>query len=151
MTPARRVYKSAERNVWIAWAVVALICAYVLFSAASAIERGLFPVVGRFEVLSIKREGDAVLVSGTLLKERDCETTALRAMDEHESLLKVDYLDRPDNAALHPRPVGPSSWGPWRVHPNGSRYVVLHTEHRCHLLWSLKTPLAAFQTKPRYE
>lgn len=151
MTPARRVYKSAERNVWIAWAVVALICAYVLFRTASTVERGLMPVVGRFEVLSIKRAGDTILIGGTLLKERDCEITALRAMSENESLLKVDFMDRPDNSILHPRPVGPSSWGPWRVYPNGSRYVVLYAEHRCHSLWSIKTTLAAFQVRPRYE
>lgn len=151
MTPARRVYKSAERNVWIAWTAVALICAYVLFSAASAIERGLFPVVSRFDVLSIKSDGDAILIGGTLLKERDCEITALRALDEHESMLRVDYLDRPTNSTLHSRPVGPSSWGPWRVYPNGARYVILHAEHRCHSLWPIKTVLAAFQTKPRYE
>lgn len=151
MTPARRIYVKAERNVWVAWVLVALICAYVLFSTASTVERGLMPVVGRFDVLSIKRDGDTILIAGTLLKERDCEITVLRALDEHESLLKVDYLDRPYNAALHPRPVGPSSWGPWRVHPNGSRYVVLQAEHRCHSLWSIKTTLAAFQVKPRYE
>jgi hypothetical protein len=151
MTPARRVYKSAERNVWLAWTIVALISAWALFSIASTVERGLFPVVGRFEVLSIKRDGDTILIGGTLIKERDCEITSLRAMSENESLLKIDFLDRPDNATLHPRPIGPSSWGPWRVHPNGSRYVILHAEHRCHSLWSIKTTLAAFQVKPRYE
>ena len=151
MTP-RHVYKSAERHVWIAWAGVALLAAWGLFGMASAVERGLFPVVSRFDVLSIQHGDGTVKVSGTLIKDRHCEVVSLRAMSEAGSSLKVDYLDRPaDGAPPYTRPVGASSWGPWRVHHGGARYVTLFSEHRCHPFYTITTALAAFQVKPRYE
>ena len=148
----RKVYHSAERHVWIAWACVAALSAWALLSMAATIERGLLPVVERFDVLSIQHQTDgSVLIAGTLIKARDCQITGLQATNEHDSRVRVDYMDRPSNADLHSRPVGPSSWGPWRVHPNGARYVMLASEHRCHPLWTIKTTLAAFQVQPRYQ
>ena len=146
----RTPYRYAEKYVWIAWSCVALILAGVLFSVASHIERQLFPVVARFDVLSIQQDPGTVKVAGTLIKDRACEVVELRAMSESGSMLKVDYLDRPEGAPPYTRPVGASSWGPWRIHHGGSRYVTLMAEHRCHWLWTVKTPLAAFQTTPRY-
>jgi hypothetical protein len=147
----RRIYKSAERHVWIAWTCVALICVYVFFSMASAIERGLFPVVSRFDVLSIQHGDGTVKVAGTLIKDRGCEVVSLRAMSEAGSSLRVDYLDRPEGAPPYTRPIGASSWGPWRIHHGGARYVTLFAEHQCHPFWTIQTALAAFQVRPRYE
>ena len=146
----RRIYRSAERYVWIAWACVFIIAVYAFFTMASAVERGLFPVVSHFNVLSIQQDPGSVKVSGTLIKDRECDIVELRAVSESGSVLKVDYLDRPEGMPAYTRPVGASSWGPWRIHTNGSRYVTLIAEHRCHWLWTVKTPLAAFQTTPRY-
>ena len=146
-----RFYRVAAKNVWIAWIVCAALVLYFGASFGQALDRALWPVVARFDVLSIKRDGDSILVAGTLIKERQCDIIALRAQDENDSRLRVDFLDRPNNADLHPRPVGPSSWGPWRVHPGAARYVTLYSEHRCHPAWTMTTPLAAFQVKPRYE
>jgi hypothetical protein len=146
----RRIYRSAERHVWIAWACVFIIAVYAFFSMASAVERGLFPVVSRFDVLSIQQSSGSVKVSGTLIKDRECEIVELRAVSESGYVLKVDYLDRPEGMSAYTRPAGFSSWGPWRIHTNGSRYVTLMAEHRCHWLWTVKTPLAAFQVTPRY-
>ena len=146
----RTTYRYAERHVWIAWACVFVIAAWAFFSMASAVERGLFPVISRFDVLSIQRDEGSVKVAGTLIKDRECEVVELRAVSESGSMLKVDYLDRPEGAPPYTRPVGASSWGPWRIHHGGSRYVTLMAEHRCHWLWTAKTPLAAFQVTPRY-
>lgn len=147
----RRIYRQAERHVWMAWLCVSVIACYVFFSMASAIERGLFPVVSRFDVLSIQHGDGTVKVAGTLIKDRACEVVGLRAMSEAGPSLQVDYLDRPQGAPPYTRPVGASSWGPWRVHHGGARYVTLFAEHRCHPLWTISTTLAAFQVKPRYE
>ena len=146
----RTTYRYAERYVWIAWVCVALIVAGVLFSVASHIERQLFPVVARFDVLSIQQDPGTVKVAGTLIKDRACEVVELRAMSESGSMLQVDYLDRPVGAPPYTRPVGASSWGPWRIHHGGARYVTLFAEHSCHPFWTITTALAAFQTTPRY-
>lgn len=151
MTPGRRIYAKAESNVWIAWSVVALLCCYLFFTMAGAVERGLFPVLSRFDVLSIERDATSIKVAGTLIKERPCEIIGIHAVSDAGSHLQVEYLDRPHGAPPYTRPVGASSWGPWRIHHNGARYVSLVSEHRCHVLWSTTTVLAAFQTKPRYE
>lgn len=146
-----RIYKSAERHVWIAWLFVAGLVLLLSYGVASHIERQLFPVVDRFDVLSIQQDRGSVKVSGTLIKARECQIVELSAMSEHDSRLKVDYLDRPEGSPPYARPTGASSWGPWRVHHNGARYVILYSEHRCHPFWTVKTPLAAFQVLPRYE
>lgn len=146
-----RIYRSAEKHVLIAWLCSGIALGWVLFSLASAIERGLFPVVSRFDVLSIQHGDGTVKVAGTLIKDRRCEIVELRAMSEAGSSLQVDYLDRPQGEPPYTRPIGASSWGPWRVHHGGARYVTLFAEHRCHPLWSIQTTLAAFQVKPRYE
>lgn len=146
----RTTYHYAEKYVWIAWACVAVIVAGALFSVASHIERQLFPVVSRFDVLSIQRDEGSVKVAGTLIKVHECEVIDLRAVSEAGSVLKVDYLDRPEGSPPYARPIGASSWGPWRIHHNGARYVTLFSEHRCHWLWTITTPLAAFQVTPRY-
>lgn len=152
MMTATRVYRRAERHVWIAWACVAVVIAWALFGMASAVERSIFPVVSRFDVLSIQHGDDGtVKIAGTLIKERHCEIVSLRAMSEAGSSLQVDYLDRPAGAPPYTRPIGATSWGPWRIHHGGARYVTLFSEHRCHAFYTITTALAAFQVKPRYE
>lgn len=146
----KRIYHSAERHVWIAWACVAVLLLGAFYTMLAAIERAIFPVMDRFDVLSIQRDEGSVKVAGTLIKARDCELVSLRAMSEAGVSLTVDYLDRPAGSPPYARPVGASSWGPWRVHHNGARYVTLFNEHRCHWLWTITTPLAAFQVTPRY-
>ena len=146
----KQIYSTAERYVWIAWSVVALLCCYLFFTMASAVERGLFPVLSRFDVLSIEHDAGSIKVSGTLIKERHCEIIGIHAVSDAGSHLQVEYLDRPVGAPAYTRPVGASSWGPWRIYPAGARYVTLMAEHQCHFLWSTTTVLAAFQTKPRY-
>ena len=145
-----KAFNFMQRHWWLASLVALVIIASALFSLAESIERTLFPVVEKFEVLSIVRDDDTVLVSGTLIKARKCQIVGLRAMSEADSMLQVEYLDRPHGADLFTRPTGLSTWGPWRVHPGSARYVTLISEHRCHWFWTVETPLASFQVKPRY-
>lgn len=147
----KRIYHSAERHVWIAWACVAVLLLGAFYTMFAAVERAIFPVMDRFDVLSIQRDEGSVKVAGTLIKARDCDLVSLRAMSGAGASLTVDYLDRPAGAPPYARPIGASSWGPWRINHEGARYVTLFSEHRCHWFWTITTPLAAFQVTPRYQ
>lgn len=145
-----KAFNFMQRHLWLALLVSGAVILTALASLAETVERTLFPVVEKFEVLSIVRDENTVLVSGTLIKSRKCQIVGLRAMSEADSMLQVDYLDRPAGADLFTRPTGLSTWGPWRIHSGGARYVMLVSEHRCHWFWTVETPLASFQTTPRY-
>lgn len=151
MTRSKAFY-FMQSHLWMALLVSGAVILSALFSLAETVERTLFPVVEKFEVLSIVRNDDGTTsVSGTLVKSRKCKIIGLRAMSEADSPLQVEYLDRPSGTDLFTRPLGLSTWGPWRVHTGGARYVMLLSEHRCHWFWTVETPLASFQVAPRYQ
>ena len=151
MNTKARTFDFMARHLALASITAVAIIAVTLFGLAESIERMAFPVVRKFEVLSVVRESpNTTLVSGMLIQLRKCQIIDLRAMSDQDKELRVEYLARPEGAEMYTRPIGLSMWGPWRVHTNGARYVMLISEHRCHWLWTVETPLASFQVTPRY-
>jgi hypothetical protein len=128
----------------------AAIMTVLLFAALSPLlqryESHIFPVVERFRVTEARAapDGDGVLVSGDMIKRRDCRFISLSfyagVPDDYASWrerLTVRFEDQPVTASRS-RASGWQSWGPWRLsQPAHNAYpsVFMVVNHRCHGFW----------------
>ena len=146
------IYRIAEKWLWIAYVVVGVIVLAGALRLAEAVEQFVAPVVSRFDVLSIKAQPDgSIHVDGTLMKERNCQIARVWVTDEQNRPVKIHQIPGSTNPGSTKFPPGPTQWGPWRLVPDGARFVTVYSEHVCHPLWTTTTLLASFQVTPRYE
>lgn len=103
------------------------------------IETRFFPVVDKFAMTSITRQGDNYTAQGELNKARNCEfmgLTIYAIKPGGPKLLVAQYKKDIFGSDVG---VGHQTWGPWTVQlpPPVTRYdhLELQGTHRCHALW----------------
>lgn len=134
-----------SRATRIALNLLPVLIGALLFFGAIWAEHTFFPVVKDFTILSAKREGKNIVLSGVMRKVRDCAfvgVTAHGVAEPQDAELAIKFLD--SNGEIYTRPPGPQFWGPWSITipttPN-VKEVKLSAVHSCHPAWVTKTDL----------
>lgn len=116
-----------------------------LFFGAVWAEYRFFPVVTDFTILSAKREGKNIVLSGVMRKVRECAfvgVAAHGAADPHDTELSLRFLD--SDGEIYTRPPGPQNFGPWSITIPATpsiKEIKLSAAHSCHFAWVTKTDL----------
>ena len=117
---------------------------FFLFPQAQAIDSYLNPVKTDWQVLDHRFEGEDIMMSGTLIKLRDCSyLPPPRARDRFGNTYLVQSYSPTANLSWSAQTV-PQKWGPWRVIGAKNRVVEFYTVDRCHFLWDNVTILGEF-------
>lgn len=127
-------------HTWWWWVVVGWI-AMLFASYGPFIERTLFPVVSKFEIVSIEKEGLGSRVYVQFEKYRSCEYLGItwsRIMPD--GVLRRAYLNlKPvDDMTGATRPVGDQIAGPWYIGMTPDQvksHSTVTLAYRCHPLW----------------
>lgn len=127
------------------WLLMALMSFGASLPLLQRYEPVFFPVVEDFRITAIRRDGEDVVISGDMIKRRECRFVSLTfyAGDPHDltlarERLHVRFEDQPGDADLTREP-GRQNWGPWRLSPphgaTGGR-VFMRVNHDCHPFWT---------------
>ena len=134
------------RNIRYACRVLPFILGFLLFEAMRLGEGYVLPVVKDFRVEAMSFPSNAVDISGSLRKVRDCAFVGV-FVTMHGDLgvdkeVKLLFMDLP--ASNTNRPQGVQDWGPWRVffpvEPD-VHTLSLSVAHQCHSAWLTITKL----------
>jgi hypothetical protein len=127
------------------WVILmAVVFAFVVLTAltvAQRIEQLYFPVNVDWTPSSVTREGDNLIVAGTMVHARDCQyipPPRARTIDGQGLLVESRSPTRATSWAVSDTP---QRFGPWVVHGGAGKRVLFYQEHRCHLLWHITTDL----------
>lgn len=105
----------------------------------------LFPVHSQWRVASTEVDGDDVIISGTMLKNRDCRyipPPRARTLDGQN--LKVTSSS-PTAEITWMSDAKPQNFGPWRIHGGARETVIVYQHHQCHFAWDTFTELGRVQ------
>lgn len=121
-------------KVFLVTITVLIFAVSVLVWGPSA-ESQYYPVQREWSPMSVKIDGAALLVTGTVIKSRGCEyVPPPRARDANGKHYPVISLSPTANQSW--RPLGtPQQFGPWRVVGGKGVGLEFYQEHRCHDLW----------------
>lgn len=109
-----------------------------------------FPVITGFVVHEVRQKDNLVIISGTMVKERDsCVFESVTAYSLFEAghekqRVPVVFLDN-NGDDKSSRSAGAQKWGPWRITiPISPKTVAIELTslHSCHWLWGQSTHLA---------
>lgn len=117
------------------------------------VEPVVFPVISDFRVNDInyldKGNSSAVVISGTMFKNRNCSFMNLAAYAHYDGteipkgLVNYEFMD----VITRSRALGDQQWGPWKITlpqmPKAEKIELVAT-HRCHSLWDTQTTLTKF-------
>ena len=108
------------------------------------------PVVIDFQVLTINRKAERVMVRGTMDKVRDCRFVELvvYARPIGASFWTPVHVDfAPANDGVMSRLPLPQSWGPWSLtmHLDFPAEVTMAARHECHNMYLTTTQLTTFE------
>lgn len=97
------------------------------------------PVIHSWRPTSVLQDGDDIVVSGTMVKARDCPFIA-PPMARLETGQNVPIASTSPTAGMTwDNSEKPQRFGPWRI-PGGARHhVTIYLRHQCHALWSTVT------------
>ena len=130
----------------IAFVVGAVLTLWVLFM----VETRFMPVITKWSLDYVHRDGDHYVLGGTLHKERACELIATSIMAVPKAALaprSLIYQLKPDELLGGNAPVGFTTWGPWRMaipkafleHRDDISFLEVVGHHRCHAGWTQQT------------
>jgi hypothetical protein len=141
ITSPARADRAILFSFWIIMGFMALVATMPLIEEYEA---AFLPVVEDFRVTSIEADGAAVILSGDMIKRRDCAFTSLTFyagdrddLEAPRERLHVQFLDQPEDAEPSRMP-GRQPWGPWRLsRPShvDAPTIFMAVSHRCHDLW----------------
>jgi hypothetical protein len=126
--------------------VLSLTLVFCLFASAVTgievakyLEHTWFPVIVDFKIEETSHMVDtgAVVISGSLTKQRDCRFVEVVGLSD-EQVIEVTFLDRLGRNKS--RPEGTQDFGPWRLQPD-LKLITLVARHSCHTFWDTITVL----------
>lgn len=122
------------------------IVALVLFSTIRYIDGSIWPVVRDFTVTSRGTQEGNLVISGYMVKIRDCRFIAVEAEVLSTDNGKAEYASIKflDNASgdNYTSPKGSQKWGNWIIyHSPNAVEVKLYARHDCNPLWITRTKL----------
>ena len=97
-------------------------------SALPSLEQSLFPVADGWRVETAVRDGDDLLLTGTMIRERPCRfLPPVVARNERGQNLKLVHQSAIGGTSWAPSSE-PQKWGPWRI-VGGAGQVLSVTRH----------------------
>ncbi len=135
-----------------AMAVGALITLWCLYQ----IETRFMPVITKWQINPVVRDGDRYHLSGTMTKARACElvSTSVLAVPKLPFAPRVLlYQIKPNEIDGGNIPTGSTTWGPWTMnipkafieHRHEIAYIEIVGSHKCHAMWTQETLYGAVQ------
>lgn len=142
---AVRVLPFAKPLLWLGLMVYVSAMALPIFGD---LEGRSWPVVSAFEIRSVERNPDTIILKGVMRKQRECRYLGMTIYagsfgkpDMPRERLHVTFMDQSDDMSATRLP-GMQFWGPWRI--ARPRRVTgpdlwIETRHHCHALWETQT------------
>lgn len=101
----------------------------------------VFPVTTNWRPDGIQRDGNDLVVIGTMIKRRDCVyVPPPRARTESGVNLVIQSL-APASSVTYMADDKPQRFGPWRIVGGAKQRLTLYQHHSCHALWDTLTEL----------
>lgn len=120
--------------------VLPIIIAVSALFVFKQVDTRYFPVITEFKVIETKIEGNLMLVSGTLVKSRDCELIQVVAYNARRGVIPITFVVNPDEIKVT-REVGFQLWGPIGLPRRSPGLVTLYSRHQCNPLWQTRQEL----------
>jgi hypothetical protein len=132
-----------ERGALALGALITLWCLY-------QIETRFMPVITKWDINPVIRQGDRYILGGTMTKDRACElvSTSVMAVPNIPLAPRVlIYQIKPNEIDGGNIPTGSTTWGPWTMNipkaflDNRDKiaWIEIVGSHRCHALWTQET------------
>lgn len=117
---------------WVTASVLVATTAYWMFQVFKTVEGQYFPVVTDFAIEHTTFNDDSVMLSGTMVKVRDCAFISVVAYDvsttPHRKLVvKFQGETKADESS---RVVGAQQWNEWILKPK-SKNLEIFSRHQC--------------------
>lgn len=112
-------------------------------------EIALFPVSINWRVDRVAHEGDNLILSGTVVRNRKhCKYLAPPgARDGADNLGLISMSQGPTDTWAFS--TVPQRWGPWVIVGGAGRRLEFFIHHRCHAAWMLTTELGQYDDRKR--
>ncbi len=135
MTPRRQLL-----SLGLSFAVGLLAMPALLPAIGGAVDV-VWPVLHSWRADSVQRDGADLIVSGAVIKSRQCEyVPPPRARFENGLNVVVVSLSTTARLSWDSDDL-PQRFGPWRVPGGAGHEVTFYQHHRCHALWDTITEL----------
>jgi hypothetical protein len=107
-----------------------------------------FPVVSNWTPTSITRDGDDLLVKGTMIRHRgECQHLS-PPMARLAAGQNIPVISSSPTAGLSwAESDEPQVFGPWRVPGAAKVAVTFYLRHRCHAMWTTVTEIGTIMPK----
>lgn len=114
---------------------------------AHTMEPILLPVATHWTVIKAERDGDDLLLTGTMIKRRPCiYTPPVIVRDTAGQNYRMEHLSsvRGHSWAASPEP---QRFGPWKVYGGAGKKLTFTSLYECHSLWPTFTELGTFDAR----
>ena len=119
-----------------------LIGATLGFAVLQQIEPVMLPVTTDWEPLSVTVEGDDLVVSGVMVKRRNCDyIQPPRARSATGNKQFVVISRAPTSGLSWAADADPQPFGPWVIKGAVGHRIEMYIAYRCHPLWVTNTIL----------
>jgi hypothetical protein len=114
---------------------------------AHTMEPVLLPVATHWTVESASRDGNDLILAGTMVKRRPCiytppiivrDTAGLNYRMEHQSSIR---------GTSWAASTQPQRFGPWRIYDGAGKRLTFTSLFECHSLWPTFTELGVFDAR----
>jgi hypothetical protein len=117
--------------------------------AAGQLFDDVFPVMHSWHPSSIERDGEDLIVRGSMVKARACAYLP-PPIARFESGLNVRITSTASTAALSWGDTdAPQKFGPWRVPGGAGQRMTIYVHHSCSSLWHSTTELGVINDTAR--
>lgn len=111
---------------------------------AHTLEPAVFPVAAQWTVVSAVRDGNDLLLTGTMIKRRPCRyTPPVIVRDSVGQNYRMEHLSSVRGTSWAASP-DPQRFGPWRIQDGVGKKLTFTMLYECHTLWPTFTELGVF-------
>lgn len=125
--------------------LIIFVCVFLLMPYAQRFENYINPVKTDWKVTQKQVEGLDLIISGTMIKRRDCEYNPPPGARDILGNYLLVASSHPASNQSRPASPTPMSWGPWRVIGGANKEIQLYQIDRCHPFWYSVTVLGTVQ------
>jgi hypothetical protein len=111
---------------------------------AHTIEPVLLPVATHWTVTSATRDGNDLVMTGTMIKRRPCTyTPPIIVRDMQGQNYRMEHQSTVRGNTWAPSSE-PQRFGPWRIYDGAGKKLTFTSLYECHSLWPTFTELGVF-------
>ena len=142
--------RSGKLAMWCIERTAFLVGALLMLWAVYMVETRFIPVIDKWRLDYVDREGDHYVMGGVMHKQRACEliATSIMAVPAQRFAPRIlIYQIKPHELNGGNAPTGYSTWGPWRLaipqtfldQREHISFLEVVGHHRCHGFWTQET------------